>query len=160
MDLKPFIKRIPINIGYSEGPILYKSGGDTMASMVEKHESSICMNIGRKHRQARLMQGLLALVAGIGAAILMLALDLPTAYRLLLIAPFIGAGINIFQVTQKTCIVFALQNVQGLDEDSFKTEKVQDQALSRALRWRAIGVIVRGTAFGVVATALIYILPL
>ena len=65
--------------------------------------AEVCVpNIGPNERRKRLYAGVVYLALAIAVLAFMIAHDTPRASRLLLVLPFWGAGVGVFQYLEKT----------------------------------------------------------
>lgn len=93
-----------------------------------------CENIGPRQRRKRIRIGTALLAAGVVLAGVLLALDVSRALRAVVFIPFAAAGIGLFQVRYRTCVVFAKRGVRDMDQgevpvtDARELEQITRQA--------------------------------
>jgi hypothetical protein len=93
-----------------------------------------CENIGPRQRRKRIRFGAALLALGAVLAGVLMALDATRALRVVVFIPFAAAGISLFQVRYRTCVVFAARKVRDMDHgevpvtDARELEQIMRQA--------------------------------
>jgi hypothetical protein len=115
-----------------------------------------CENIGPRQRRKRIRFGTLLLVAGAVLAGVLMALDASRASRAVVFIPFAAAGIGLFQVRYRTCVVFAARKVKDMDQGEVPVADARE--LEQIMR-QARMVYAQGLGLGVVLTVVVLLLP-
>ncbi len=104
-------------------------------------------NLGPKQKKLRLFFGVAMFVAASALGIWMAWTETPPFFRVVVFAPFFAAMLGFFQAKQKTCVVYAFQGVQNLDNG---TEKIRDAGASERLRRQGLKIVLQAVlaAFG------------
>jgi hypothetical protein len=119
--------------------------------------SSVCIpNIGRKERLRRQRIGLVSLAATAIAVVLLLALDTPRVWRVLVFLPLIVATLSLFQVRAKTCVALAARGMRNMDEGN---EAIADPAELQAVKAQARRVNLQASIAAAAITAVLVALP-
>lgn len=119
-------------------------------------ESAVCINIGRKHRQQRLIVGLLNALLTVGVAIFLVVNEGPALAYVLVFGFAFGAAVGVLQYTTSTCVAFAFQGRTGLHENDFDTDALTDKTMLRALRIRSLGIVARALGLALAMTIALY----
>ncbi len=112
--------------------------------------NEVCINIGPKERQKRLIIGLVGIAVGVLAFVVLRAASAPWWANLALLPIFFAAASGIIQWQEKTCVAFANRGVRNLDHG---LEPISDEAEKQALRERAAKIRLKSFVFGGLATA-------
>lgn len=110
--------------------------------------------IGRRRRAG--FTGLLV-AAGLGATLV--ALDAPSAARLLVALPLAGGAVGLLQAHFRFCAGYGMAGVRNFG-DLGSVERVEDAAARRADRSRAIAIFLAGAGIGLAGAAAFALLPL
>jgi hypothetical protein len=95
---------------------------------------SVASNIGPRERRKRRVMGFVALAAGAGLALALVATDAPRLLRLLIFFPVWIAALGFFQAREKTCIALAARGT--CIKDAALVAKLR--ALARVIHRRAL----------------------
>jgi len=117
--------------------------------------SVVCFNLGPRERQKRLVVGLMGIVVGIAAFVMLRASAAPWWGYLVLMPIFMAGAVGLIQWRERTCIAFARQGVRNLDRGP---EPITDEAEKQALRARAASIQQRAALIGVLVTMLAVVL--
>jgi len=117
--------------------------------------SMVCFNLGPRERQKRLMVGLMGIVVGIVAFVMLRASAAPWWGYLVLMPIFMAGAVGLIQWRERTCIAFARLGVRNLDRGP---EPITDEAEKQALRARAASIQQRAALIGVLVTVLAVVL--
>ena len=115
----------------------------------------VCFNLGPRERQKRLALGVMGIVVGV-VAFLMLRASVAPWWAYLVLMPFFVAGaVGLIQWRARTCIAFARQGVRNLDDG---LEPIADEAEKQALRARAARIQQQAVLIGLGMTVLAIVL--
>lgn len=114
------------------------------------------MNIGPAERAKRMRMGVMGLALGAALALVLMALRLPNAARLLTFAPFMLGGVGLFQALDKTCVYYAMRDSINMDDGE---HKIEDDGLKTALRQKANTVLAKAGALAFTLAMFAYVLP-
>lgn len=125
--------------------------------MTAEISNTVCIaNISPRERQKRLNFGLLALGIGVVLLVFLLGSEASRWWRLVLLLPFFGGMVGIFQWRDKTCIALANSGTRKLGET---TETVDNAAELAQIRKQARWVQVKALATALVLTLIAFALP-
>lgn len=114
-----------------------------------------CENIGPRQRRKRIRIGAALLAVGVGLSVVLLGVDVPRAYRAVVFIPFAAAGIGLFQVRYRTCVVFAARKVRDMDQGEVPVTDAHE--LEQIMRQARL-VYVQGLALAAVLTLIVLVL--
>jgi hypothetical protein len=118
--------------------------------------SEICANIGPRERRRRLVGGFVFLLVTACVAGCLILFDVPRPWRLLVFLPAWGTAIGFFQVSAKTCVALAARGLKNMDTGD---EAITDPRELSQVRAQSRGVHIRSILTGVIAAALLLLLP-
>lgn len=115
-------------------------------------------NIGPKEIKARRNSAIFSALIGFALIILLWALGTDKIWRLTLFIPATSVGVGFLQWYNHFCVNFGLRGVFNFGElgKTFTVEQKEYYQKDRAKAWRMIS---GGIAFGIIITALFYLLP-
>src|SRR3954453_22914401 len=113
-------------------------------------------NIGPGQQRKRVIGGVVGFGVAAVAAGVMLAAGTPRPWRALLLLPFAGAAVGLFQVRAKTCVRLAASGKRNMDGGD---EAITDPAELAQVRPQARRVYVEGILLAVALTAVLLVLP-
>lgn len=108
-------------------------------------------NLGPKQKKLRLFFGTLMFLLASGIAVGMVWLEVPSFFRGIVFPPFFAAMLGFFQAKERTCVLYAAQGVQNLDQGP---EKIQNPELADRLRRQGQKILVRAVFIALALTAL------
>lgn len=114
-------------------------------------------NIGPEEVARRRRSALFFTAVALGVAILIVASDLPSAARLILLPFAAGAAIAWLQVVHRFCVAFGAFGLENFGRLGSETRVGAEQRA--ADRRRALQLVLEGTLIGVIATWVFLILP-
>jgi len=115
-----------------------------------------CENIGPRQRRKRILTGTVLLAIGVVVAASLVVTHADRWERLLVFPAFLAAGITLFQVRARTCVVFAARKVKNMDDGEVP---VTDERELRELTRQARMVYIQGFALGALLTLVVLALP-
>ena len=118
--------------------------------------TEVCANIGPRERRRRLVGGFVFLLVTACVAGCLILFDAPRVWRLLVFLPAWGTAIGFFQVTAKTCVALAARGLKNMDTGD---EAITDARELSQVRAQSRGVHIRSILTGVIAAALLLLLP-
>ena len=118
--------------------------------------AAVCPNIGPRERKRRLVGGLFFLAIAICVAASLLLFNAPRPWRLLVFLPTWAAAIGFFQVGAKTCVALAARGLKNMDAGD---EKITDPRELDQIRAQSRAVHIRSVLTGVIAAALLTLMP-
>tara|TARA_S200000501_G_scaffold73009_1_gene64956 strand:+ start:24603 stop:24953 length:351 start_codon:yes stop_codon:yes gene_type:complete len=113
-----------------------------------------CPNINGKEVRMRLRIGYLSTFV----ALVFIAYSIITnlgIWRLLVFLPAATASIVIFEVIEKTCVVYSVIGVKNMGEKYQKEDSLNALKIQRA---KSLFIMIKGALLGVIITALTYVL--
>jgi hypothetical protein len=113
-------------------------------------------NIGPRERRKRRVMGIVALAAGAGLALALVATDAPRVLRLLIFFPVWIAALGLFQARDRTCIALAARGTCNMDDGE---KAIEDEALAAKLRALARGIHRRALITATIITAVALAFP-
>jgi len=119
--------------------------------------ATVCPNIGPRERQRRLVGGFFFLAIAICEAGCLLVFNAPRPWRLMVFLPTWAAAIGFFQVKARTCVALAARGLKNMDAGD---EAITDPSELKAVRDQSRAVHIRSVLTGVIAAALLALLPL
>jgi hypothetical protein len=115
-----------------------------------------CENIGPRQRRKRVTAGIVLLLAGDALVVALVLLHLPLPFRLLAFLPFAAGSVTLFQVRERTCVVFAARKTKDMDQGEIPVTDARElQQIARQAR----RVWIYGIAAGLVLTLATLIMP-
>ncbi|MEJ7709616.1 MAG: hypothetical protein WKF84_07085 [Pyrinomonadaceae bacterium] len=118
-------------------------------------ESQIC-NIGARESRKRRLMGIAALASGVGLAFVIVATEVPRAYRLLVFIPFWIACLGMLQSRAQVCIALSARGLRNMDTGD---EKIQDQSLKESLRAKSKQINRRALITAAAITLVVLLFP-
>ena len=118
--------------------------------------TEVCANIGPRERRRRLVGGFAFLLVTACVAGCLILFDAPRVWRLLVFLPAWGTAIGFFQVTAKTCVALAARGLKNMDTGD---EAITDPRELSQVRAQSRSVHIRSILTGVIAAALLLLLP-
>ena len=118
--------------------------------------TEVCSNIGPRERRRRLVGGFVFLLVTACVAGCLILFDAPRVWRLLVFLPAWGTAIGFFQVSAKTCVALAARGLKNMDTGD---EAITDPRELSQVRAQSRGVHIRSILTGVIAAALLLLLP-
>ncbi len=127
-------------------------------------ETTVCINIGRGQRRIRYLGALAAALVVVGLFVFLIGVGASRWWRLILAAPIWIAVLSYAEAANRTCIQLAGRNEQSLDDGmiiskTLQGDKIQDQALSKALRYKARLILRQGAIVTTILMTVILVLP-
>jgi len=94
---------------------------------------SACLaNIGPNERRRRKIMGAVAAAIVVALALLVITLDAPRPWRLLIVLPAWIAALDFFQVRANTCVLLAARGVRNMDDGNVAVGNPSEDARLRA----------------------------
>ena len=118
--------------------------------------ATVCPNIGPRERKRRLVGGLFFLAIAICVAACLLLFNAPRPWRLLVFLPTWASAIGFFQVSAKTCVALAARGLKNMDAGD---EQITHPSELKQVRAQSRAVHIRSLLTGVIAAALLILLP-
>jgi len=116
-------------------------------------------NIGKGEIRQRQIVALIGLAISISSLIALIATDAPRGARLGIFIPLAVASIGWVQSRKKFCLAYGFMGTFNFGKLG-QLSKVADSASKAADRKTALSILIQSGAYAVVATAIIYVLPL
>jgi hypothetical protein len=116
-------------------------------------------NIGKGEIRQRQIVALIGLAISISSLIALISTDAPRGARLGIFIPLAVASIGWVQSRKKFCLAYGFMGTFNFGKLG-QLSKVADSASRAADRKTALSILIQSGAYAVVATAIIYILPL
>ncbi len=116
-------------------------------------------NIGKGEIRQRQIVALIGLAISISSLIALISTDAPRGARLGIFIPLAVASIGWVQSRKKFCLAYGFMGTFNFGKLG-QLSKVADSASKAADRKTALSILIQSGAYAVVATAIIYVLPL
>ena len=116
-------------------------------------------NIGKGEIRQRQIVALIGSVISVGALVTLIATDAPRGARLTIFIPLAVASIGWVQSRRKFCLAYGFMGTFNFGKLG-QLSKVADSASRAADRKTALSILFQAGAYALVATAIIYALPL
>lgn len=116
-------------------------------------------NIGKGEIRQRQIVALIGLAISISSLIALISTDAPRGARLGIFIPLAVASIGWVQSRKKFCLAYGFMGTFNFGKLG-QLSKVADSASRAADRKTALSILIQSGAYAVVATAIIYVLPL
>ncbi len=116
-------------------------------------------NIGNGEIRQRQIVALIGLAISISSLIALISTDAPRGARLGIFIPLAVASIGWVQSRKKFCLAYGFMGTFNFGKLG-QLSKVADSASRAADRKTALSILIQSGAYAVVATAIIYVLPL
>lgn len=116
-------------------------------------------NIGKGEIRQRQIVALIGLAISISSLIALISTDAPRGARLGIFIPLAVASIGWVQSRKKFCLAYGFMGTFNFGKLG-QLSKVADTASRAADRKTALSILIQSGAYAVVATAIIYVLPL
>ena len=116
-------------------------------------------NIGKGAIRQRQIVALIGLAISISSLIALISTDAPRGARLGIFIPLAVASIGWVQSRKKFCLAYGFMGTFNFGKLG-QLSKVADSASKAADRKTALSILIQSGAYAVVATAIIYVLPL
>ena len=116
-------------------------------------------NIGKGEIRQRQIVALIGLAISISSLIALISTDAPRGARLGIFIPLAVASIGWVQSRKKFCLAYGFMGTFNFGKLG-QLSKVADSASRAADRKTALSILIQSGAYAVVATAVIYFLPL
>jgi hypothetical protein len=116
-------------------------------------------NIGKGEIRQRQIVALIGLAISISSLIALISTDAPRGARLGIFIPLAVASIGWVQSRKKFCLAYGFMGTFNFGKLG-QLSKVADSASRSADRKTALNILIQSGAYAVVATAIIYVLPL
>ena len=116
-------------------------------------------NIGKGEIRQRQIVALIGLAISISSLIALISTDAPRGARLGIFIPLAVASIGWVQSRKKFCLAYGFMGTFNFGKLG-QLSKVADSASRAADRKTALSILIQSGAYAVVATAVIYVLPL
>jgi len=116
-------------------------------------------NIGKGEIRQRQIVALFGLAISISSLIALISTDAPRGARLGIFIPLAVASIGWVQSRKKFCLAYGFMGTFNFGKLG-QLSKVADSASKAADRKTALSILIQSGAYAVVATAIIYVLPL
>ena len=116
-------------------------------------------NIGKGEIRQRQIVALIGLASSISSLIALISTDAPRGARLGIFIPLAVASIGWVQSRKKFCLAYGFMGTFNFGKLG-QLSKVADSASKAADRKTALSILIQSGAYAVVATAIIYVLPL
>ena len=116
-------------------------------------------NIGKGEIRQRQIVALIGLAISISSLIALISTDAPRGARLGIFIPLAVASIGWVQSRKKFCLAYGFMGTFNFGKLG-QLSKVADSASRAADRKTALSILIQSGAYAVVATAIIYALPL
>lgn len=129
-------------------PIAFESGS---------YVPGVC-NIGTREIAKRRQAGIAALVVAVALAILLIAVDAPSAARWLLVIPVGLAAVGLLQARRRFCVQFASLGISDAGDDR-GAQRVDDPVARAADQRTAVTIGLQSLTIGLLVTAVFVILP-
>lgn len=119
--------------------------------------ADVCVpNIGPRERHRRLVAGVGLLVLAAGVAGILLWVEVPRLWRVLVFLPAWAGALGVFQVTAKTCVALAARGLRNMDAGD---EAITDPQELEHVRTQSRQVHVKALLLAALVAALIVLLP-
>jgi hypothetical protein len=125
--------------------------------MDETARGGVC-NIGPAEIARRRRSAIGLTAVALVVAVVLVASGIPVVARLLLLPFAVGAGVAWLQVFRRFCVAFGAVGVRNFGALG-SVEKVADAAARAADRRVALRMIAEGSLYGMLATAVVVLLP-
>jgi hypothetical protein len=116
-------------------------------------------NIGKGEIRQRQIVALIGLAISISSLIALISTDAPRGARLGIFIPLAVASIGWVQSRKKFCLAYGFMGTFNFGKLG-QLSKVADSASRAEDRKTALSILIQSGAYAVVATAIIYVLPL
>ena len=116
-------------------------------------------NIGKGEIRQRQIVALIGLAISISSLIALISTDAPRGARLGIFIPLAVASIGWVQSRKKFCLAYGFMGTFNFGKLG-QLSKVADSASRATDRKTALSILIQSGAYAVVATAIIYVLPL
>jgi hypothetical protein len=116
-------------------------------------------NIGKGEIRQRQIVALIGLAISISSLIALISTDAPRGARLGIFIPLAVASIGWVQSRKKFCLAYGFMGTFNFGKLG-QLSKVADSASKAADRKTALSILIQSGVYAVVATAIIYVLPL
>jgi hypothetical protein len=116
-------------------------------------------NIGKGEIRQRQIVALIGLAISMSSLIALISTDAPRGARLGIFIPLAVASIGWVQSRKKFCLAYGFMGTFNFGKLG-QLSKVADSASRAADRKTALSILIQSGAYAVVATAIIYVLPL
>lgn len=116
-------------------------------------------NIGPAERRMRRLGGIAGAIATVGLLIVLLALDAPLIWRLLLVIPASGAATGFLQDALHFCVGFGMRGIFNVINSAGITDNVELEEYRIKDRNKALQIVVLSATIGVVVACLSLLLP-